>query len=134
MKAFAELYLRLDGTTSSNAKLLALREYFSQAPAQDAAWAVYFLAGGRPRQLVPTRLLRELAIELSGLPDWLFEESSQWATWPKPFRYCSPTAPMPVIRVWLSGSSSICCHCAASPRKRYARACQCCGRNLTGRA
>ena len=49
MKAFAELYLRLDGTTSSNAKLLALREYFSQAPAQDAAWAVYFLAGGRPR-------------------------------------------------------------------------------------
>lgn len=77
MKAFAELYLRLDGTTSSNAKLLALREYFSQAPAQDAAWAVYFLAGGRPRQLVPTRLLRELAIELSGLPDWLFEESYQ---------------------------------------------------------
>ncbi len=36
---------------------------------------MYFLAGGRPRQLVPTRLLRELAIELSGLPDWLFEDS-----------------------------------------------------------
>ena len=29
MKAFAELYLRLDGTTSSNAKLQALREYFA---------------------------------------------------------------------------------------------------------
>lgn len=77
MKAFAELYLRLDATTSSNAKLQALRDYFSQAPAKDAAWAVYFLAGGRPRQLVPTRLLRELAIELSRLPDWLFEESYQ---------------------------------------------------------
>lgn len=77
MKAFAELYLRLDATTSSNAKLQALREYFAAAPAADAAWAVYFLAGGRPRQLVPTRVLRELATGLSGLPEWLFEESYQ---------------------------------------------------------
>ncbi|HGM5580670.1 TPA: ATP-dependent DNA ligase [Pseudomonas putida] len=77
MKAFADLYLRLDATTSSNAKLQALRDYFAQAPAADAAWAVYFLAGGRPRQLVPTRLLRELATALAGLPDWLFEESYQ---------------------------------------------------------
>ncbi|MFJ4372148.1 ATP-dependent DNA ligase [Pseudomonas japonica] len=77
MKAFAELYLRLDATTSSNAKLQALQDYFSQAPEDDAAWAVYFLSGGRPRQLVPTRLLRELAVRLSGLPEWLFEESYQ---------------------------------------------------------
>lgn len=77
MKAFADLYLQLDATTSSNAKLAALQDYFAQAPAQDAAWAVYFLAGGRPRQMVPTRLLRELTLTLSGLPDWLFEESYQ---------------------------------------------------------
>ncbi|WP_449431478.1 ATP-dependent DNA ligase [Pseudomonas putida] len=77
MKAFAELYLRLDATTSSNAKLQALRDYFADAPAEDAAWAVYFLAGGRPRQLVPTRVLRNLATTLSGLPEWLFEESYQ---------------------------------------------------------
>jgi len=77
MKAFAQLYLRLDATTSSNAKLEALRDYFAAAPAEDAAWAVYFLSGGRPRQLVPTRVLRELATALAGLPDWLFEESYQ---------------------------------------------------------
>ncbi|BBH47719.1 ATP-dependent DNA ligase [Pseudomonas sp. KU43P] len=77
MKAFAALYLRLDATTSSNAKLEALRDYFASAPAEDAAWAVYFLAGGRPRQLVPTRLLRELTTQLAGLPEWLFEESYQ---------------------------------------------------------
>ncbi|WP_060512686.1 ATP-dependent DNA ligase [Pseudomonas sp. NBRC 111124] len=77
MKAFAELYLRLDATTSSNAKLEALRDYFAAAPAEDAAWAVYFLAGGRPRQLVPTRVLRELATALAELPEWLFEESYQ---------------------------------------------------------
>ena len=77
MKAFAELYANLDATTSSNAKLAALQAYFRQAPPQDAAWAVYFLSGGRPRQLVPTRLLRDMATEASGIEPWLFEESYQ---------------------------------------------------------
>ncbi|WP_296261768.1 MULTISPECIES: ATP-dependent DNA ligase [unclassified Pseudomonas] len=77
MKAFAELYSLLDATTSSNAKLAAMQHYFAHAAPQDAAWAVYFLSGGRPRQLVPTRLLREQAMLLSELPEWLFEESYQ---------------------------------------------------------
>mgnify|MGYP000063645153 FL=1 len=77
MKAFATLYSRLDATTSSNAKLAAMRDYFREADPADAAWAVYFLAGGRPRQLVPTRVLRETAMHACGLPEWLFEESYQ---------------------------------------------------------
>ncbi|WDU61088.1 ATP-dependent DNA ligase [Pseudomonas poae] len=77
MKAFAELYADLDATTSSNAKLAALQTYFRQAPAEDAAWAVYFLSGGRPRQLVPTRLLRDMATQAAGIEPWLFEESYQ---------------------------------------------------------
>lgn len=77
MKQFADLYARLDATTSSNAKLAAMRDYLLAAPPQDAAWAVYFLAGGRPRQLVPTKLLRSLALYGSGIPEWLFEESYQ---------------------------------------------------------
>ncbi len=77
MKAFAELYANLDATTSSNAKLAALQAYFREAPPADAAWAVYFLSGGRPRQLVPTRLLRDMATEASGIEAWLFEESYQ---------------------------------------------------------
>ncbi|QJI35944.1 ATP-dependent DNA ligase [Pseudomonas sp. ADAK13] len=77
MKAFAELYANLDATTSSNAKLAALQAYFLQAPAEDAAWAVYFLSGGRPRQLVPTRLLRDMATDAAGIEPWLFEESYQ---------------------------------------------------------
>jgi DNA ligase-1 len=77
MKVFAELYSRLDATTSSNAKLAAMGDYFASAPPEDAAWAVYFLSGGRPRQLVPTKLLREQAMTLGRLPEWLFEESYQ---------------------------------------------------------
>src|ERR1700712_169726 len=75
MKAFAALYRELDATTSSLAKQAALQRYLQSAVHEDAAWAVYFLAGGRPRQLVPTKLLRLLAQEAAGLPEWLFDES-----------------------------------------------------------
>ena len=77
MKAFAALYRELDASTSSLAKQAALQTYLREAPPADAAWAVYFLAGGKPRQIVPVSVLRELAREAAGLPDWLFEESYQ---------------------------------------------------------
>jgi len=77
LRAFADLYTRLDATTSSNAKLAALQDYFRAALPEDAAWAVYFLSGGRPRQLVPTKLLRELTLNVADIPEWLFEESYQ---------------------------------------------------------
>jgi DNA ligase-1 len=77
LKAFAQLYANLDETTSTNAKRQFLEDYFRQAQPADAAWAVYFLSGGRPRQLVPTKVLRELAIKLANVPEWLFEESYQ---------------------------------------------------------
>lgn len=75
MNAFADLYAALDATTSTNAKRAALEAYFGSAPAADAAWAVYFLAGGKPRQIVPTRVLREFARVEAGVPEWLFDES-----------------------------------------------------------
>jgi DNA ligase-1 len=77
MREFARLFAELDETTATNRKLAALQAYFSSAAPENAAWAVYFLAGGKPRQAVPTRLLREYAIEYAQLDDWLFEESYQ---------------------------------------------------------
>ncbi|SDV49105.1 ATP-dependent DNA ligase [Chitinasiproducens palmae] len=77
MRAFAALYTTLDATTSTLAKQAALTAYFRAAAPADAAWAAYFLAGGKPRQILPTRLMRELACRLARLPDWLFEESYQ---------------------------------------------------------
>ena len=77
MKRFAALFAAIDATTSTNAKVEALKAYFSAAPDDDAAWATYFLAGGKPRQSVPTKVLRVAALQASGLPEWLFEESYQ---------------------------------------------------------
>jgi DNA ligase-1 len=77
MRRFARLYDELDASTATSAKLLALRRYFEDAPAEDAAWALYFLAGGKPRQVVPTALLRALACRTAGIDDWLFDECYQ---------------------------------------------------------
>lgn len=75
MKAFSRLFAALDATTSTRAKTQALSAYFKEAPARDAAWALYFLAGGKPRQSVPTGLIRLTACEEAGIASWLFDES-----------------------------------------------------------
>jgi DNA ligase-1 len=77
MQQFARLFAELDATTSTNAKVEALQRYFAQAPARDAAWAVYFLAGGKPRQVLSMSTLALLACDMAGIAPWLFDECYQ---------------------------------------------------------
>lgn len=77
MKAFADLYGALDTTTSTTRKVALLSAFLAESTAQDAAWAVFFLTGGRPRRLVPTAIVRSAAVQAAGLSDWLFEECYQ---------------------------------------------------------
>ncbi len=75
MKAFARLYASLDETMRTNEKVDAMAAYFRDVDPADAAWAVYFLGGGRPKRLIPVRRLAQWAMEEAGIPDWLFEDS-----------------------------------------------------------
>lgn len=75
MKAFARLYTALDETTATGEKVAALAAYFRAAPPADAAWAIHFLIGRRPKRLVAAADLRAWAAAEAGVPDWLFEES-----------------------------------------------------------
>lgn len=74
MKRFAELYAQLDATTSTNAKVEAMRAYFEATPPEDAAWALFFLMGRRFKRLLPHRLLARWVMEEANLPEWLLEE------------------------------------------------------------
>lgn len=74
MRRFSQLFAELDATTSTHAKVEALERYFAEAAPHDAAWAVYFLAGGKPRQVVPMAALVQLACEDAGLAPWVFDE------------------------------------------------------------
>jgi DNA ligase 1 len=75
VQAFAELYTALDSTTKTNEKIAAMARYFAAANLADAAWAIYFLSGRRPKRLIQARLLLAWAGEVAGLPDWLLVES-----------------------------------------------------------
>lgn len=79
MREFAKLYDALDRTTSTNAKVAALVAYLAAAPPADAAWALFFLTGRRLKRLLPTQLLHLWTLELTGLPEWIVQESYQAA-------------------------------------------------------
>ena len=79
MRRFAALYERLDRSTGTGDKRAALVDYFRQAPAHDAAWALWLLAGGKVggtrARIATTGELRSWIAEASGNPDWLVEAS-----------------------------------------------------------
>src|SRR5688572_33342294 len=75
MKRFVQLYDEIDRTTSTNAKVAALVAYLREATPADAAWVLFFLTGRRLKRHLPSRLLHEWTLELTGLPEWLVHES-----------------------------------------------------------
>ena len=74
MRQFAALYDTIDATTATSEKVAALVAYFNAAAAPDAAWAVAFLLGRRPKRLVRAPDLRAWAAQAADVPAWLFEE------------------------------------------------------------
>ena len=74
MRRFAGLYDAIDATTATGGKIAALVSYFRDAPPADAAWAIAFLTGRRPKRLVRAPDLRMWAAESVNIPEWLFEE------------------------------------------------------------
>jgi DNA ligase-1 len=72
---FARLFEEIDRTTSTNAKVAAMARYFADAPAADAAWAVFFLTGRRLKRLVPYAAIHDWALAATKLPSWILEES-----------------------------------------------------------
>lgn len=78
MRRFAALYQRLDRSTATLAKRAALIAYFRDAPRDDAAWALWLLAGGKiggaKARIAGTRELRDWVADASGLPAWLVDE------------------------------------------------------------
>jgi len=75
MRQFTELFVALDQTTKTLAKIHALKNYFAAASDQDKLWAIALLSHRRPKRTVNASFLAQWANEVSGIPPWLFEES-----------------------------------------------------------
>ncbi|PST83320.1 ATP-dependent DNA ligase [Pedobacter yulinensis] len=75
MKRFAQLIQELETSNKTNDKIEALVNYFQSADEQDRVWVIALFTGKKPKRPVNSSLLKMWACELSGTPEWLFNES-----------------------------------------------------------
>ncbi|GGC13719.1 ATP-dependent DNA ligase [Dyadobacter sediminis] len=75
MKQFAELFMNLDRTNKTNAKVELMKNYFLTASDEDKLWALTLFTGRRPSFKVNRTQVKEWAAEEAGIPMWLFQES-----------------------------------------------------------
>ncbi|MCH5599406.1 DNA ligase-like domain-containing protein [Niabella ginsengisoli] len=64
----------LEISNKTNDKIDAIVAYLQVAPDDDKLWLIALFTGRRPKRPVKTTLIRSWALELSGLPEWLFLE------------------------------------------------------------
>lgn len=75
MKILAKLINALDSTNKTGSKISAIEEFLATSSEMDKYWILRLFTGKRPKRTVKTALLKQWATELSGIPDWLFQES-----------------------------------------------------------
>lgn len=74
MHQFSQLISDLSRSTKTNEKLELLSRYFSTADERDAAWVLALFTGRKPKRTVNSAQLRQWCRDVTGLPEWLFNE------------------------------------------------------------
>lgn len=75
MRRFTELIQQLETSNKTNDKIAALVAYFDEANDLDKPHVIAMFTGKKPKRPITTALIKQWAIELSGIPEWLFSES-----------------------------------------------------------
>ena len=75
MERFTQLFQAVDSTTSTNEKVAALQRYFHEETAANTVWALYLFLGKTRKRLITSRILRDIFLQVSDIPEWLFEAS-----------------------------------------------------------
>lgn len=75
MRRFTELIQQLEMSNKTNDKIAALVDYFNEADEKDKPYVIAMFTGKRPKRPVNTAFMKQWAVELSGIPEWLFAES-----------------------------------------------------------
>ena len=77
MKDFANLFAALDETNKTNAKVAVLKEYFTIVSDEDKIHTLALFTGRKPKRQINSTLVKQWAMEMANIPQWLFEESYQ---------------------------------------------------------
>lgn len=75
MKEFATLINALDSTNKTTLKLEAINQFLTDATDDDKLWFLALFTGKRPKRNINTALMKQWAMELAEIPEWLFLES-----------------------------------------------------------
>jgi DNA ligase-1 len=75
MRRFCQLFRQLDRSTGSRDRVAALVDHFGSVPCEDAAWTLHCLLGKQRRRLITARRLRQIALDATGMPEWLLQAS-----------------------------------------------------------
>ncbi|RYF21983.1 MAG: ATP-dependent DNA ligase [Flavobacteriales bacterium] len=75
MKRFSQLIQELELSNKTNDKIASLVSYFSEADDRDKPYVIAMFTGKKPKRPVNTSLIKQWAMTLSGIPEWLFAES-----------------------------------------------------------
>jgi len=74
MKEFAALIYALDSTNKTNQKLKAIDDFLKVASERDKMWFLALFTGKRPKRAVNTKLMKEWVMQMTEVPEWLFQE------------------------------------------------------------
>ena len=74
MQKFAAFISELEISNKTTDKINAIVRYLDNAPDGDRIWLLALFTGKRPRRGIQTKFLKQWAIEITGLPEWLFVE------------------------------------------------------------
>ncbi len=77
MKDFASLFSQLDETNKTSTKIEILKSYFLTVSDSDKIHTLALFTGRKPRRQINYNLIKQWAMEMAEIPQWLFEESYQ---------------------------------------------------------
>ncbi len=75
MKDFASLINALESTNKTSLKQEAILEFLDVASSQDKLWFLALFTGKKPKRNINSSLMKQWAMELANIPEWLFVES-----------------------------------------------------------
>lgn len=65
----------IESTNKTIPKLEAIRHFLQTASDEDKLWLLALFTGKKPRRVISTASMKAWALEITGLPEWLFIES-----------------------------------------------------------
>lgn len=75
MQKFATFISELEISNKTTDKINAIVRYLDNAPEEDKIWLLALFTGKRPRRGIQTKFLKQWAIQITDIPEWLFVES-----------------------------------------------------------